>query len=33
MGRYYLVGSYYDMYKKTYSNEIRIKGMELSYLV
>lgn len=36
MGRYYLVGSYYDMYKKTYSNEIRIKeidGVKLSSLV
>lgn len=36
MGRYYLVGSYYDMYKKTYSNEIRIKeldGIKLSSLV
>lgn len=36
MGRYYLVGSYYDMYKKTYSNEIKIKeldGIKLSSLV
>lgn len=36
MGRYYLVGSYYDMYKKTYSNEIKIKeidGVKLSSLV
>ena len=36
MGRYYLIGSYYDMYKKTYSNEIRIKeldGIKLSSLV